>query len=137
MYFEVRSCICPICAKTSDLHWAVLVALSEQENCSGLEIPVPATERSAVPKSCRFDSVHVVSFCIRMPPWLRPAAVGLACVLGGGEGYSRKSDWRIAGTTTVSWAISNIRDSHEPDTLVYPTGTSPCTHAVEPPCTGR
>ncbi|WP_326160403.1 cysteine-rich small domain-containing protein, partial [Oscillibacter sp.] len=25
------------------------------------------------------------------------------------------------------------RDSHEPDITVYPTGTSPCTYAIEPP----
>ena len=28
-----------------------------------------------------------------------------------------------------------MRDSHEPDTSAYPTGTSPCTYAIELPCT--
>ncbi len=29
------------------------------------------------------------------------------------------------------------KDSHRPDTTVSLTGTSPCTYAIEPPCTER
>ena len=37
----------------------------------------------------------------------------------------------------ISWILLQTKDSQQRDTLVSSTTISPCTDAVEPPCTGR
>ncbi len=49
---------------------------------------------------------------------------------------SRLEYWRLAGSLVLNYSITN-KDSQHRDTFVSSTTTSPCTHAVEPPCTGR
>ena len=43
----------------------------------------------------------------------------------------------LAAAVTVDHAQVQTKDSQQQDTLVSSTTASPCTHAVEPPCTGR
>ena len=51
-------------------------------------------------------------------------------------GNSRLGYWRIAVVLYESVPLQT-KDSQQRDTLVSSTTTSPCTYAVEPPCTGR
>ena len=48
-------------------------------------------------------------------------------------------DWDIGVLPEVRyWSVPlQIKDSQQRDTLASSTTTSPCTYAVEPPCTGR
>ena len=51
-------------------------------------------------------------------------------------GNSRLGYRRIAGSPVLKCSITNERPQQR-DTSVSSATTSPCTHVVEPPCTGR
>ena len=53
------------------------------------------------------------------------------------DGTSRSGYWRMAGSPALTRSITDKRLVVVEDTLVSSTTTSPCTYAVEPPCTGR
>lgn len=68
--------------------------------------------------------------CINHLTFHFPLEKGLYAITG--KNASGKS-------TLVAYAstVLQTKDSHRPDTLVSLTGTSPCTHAIEPTSTER